>query len=76
MRLWHGLPTEAVDAPSLEVFKARLGGALGRLIWWRTALPMVLKHIQFLIERKILGSKILTFISSGLSPGQSKLKLC
>ena len=39
------LPREAVDAPSLEVFKARLDGALGSLGWdymWRlVALPVV-----------------------------------
>ncbi|KFO82312.1 hypothetical protein N303_01921, partial [Cuculus canorus] len=29
---WHRLPREAVDAPSLVVFKARLDGALGSLI--------------------------------------------
>ena len=38
------LPREAVDAPSLEVFKARLDGALGSLGWyymWRlVALPV------------------------------------
>ena len=28
------LPREAVDAPSLEVFKARLDGALGCLGWY------------------------------------------
>ena len=28
------LPSEAVDAPSLEVFKARLDGALGSLGWY------------------------------------------
>ncbi|KFQ36109.1 hypothetical protein N332_12316, partial [Mesitornis unicolor] len=32
MRHWHRLPREAVDAPSLEVFKARLDGALGNLV--------------------------------------------
>jgi len=26
---WHRLPREAVNAPSLEVFEARLDGALG-----------------------------------------------
>jgi len=26
VRHWHRLPREAVDAPSLEMFKARLGG--------------------------------------------------
>jgi len=29
---WHRLPREAVDAPSLETFKARLAGALSNLI--------------------------------------------
>ncbi|KFZ51734.1 hypothetical protein N321_01479, partial [Antrostomus carolinensis] len=32
MRHWNRLPREAVDAPSLEAFKARLDGALGSLI--------------------------------------------
>ena len=27
-------------APSMEVFKARLDGALGFLSWWGAALPM------------------------------------
>jgi len=29
-----------VDAPSLEVLKARLIGGLGSMIWWVAALPM------------------------------------
>jgi len=29
---WHRLPREAVDAPSLKVFKARLDGALSNLV--------------------------------------------
>ena len=29
---WNRLPREAVDAPSLEVFKARLDGALSSLV--------------------------------------------
>jgi len=33
VRHWHRLPREAVVAPSLEVFKARLDGAMGSLIW-------------------------------------------
>ena len=33
------LPKDVVDAPSLEVFKARLDGALGSLSWCVTALP-------------------------------------
>jgi len=28
------LPRKAVDAPSLEVLKARLDGAEGSLSWW------------------------------------------
>jgi len=34
------LPGEAVYAPSLEVFKARLDGALTNLIWWNMSLLM------------------------------------
>ncbi|KFR13523.1 hypothetical protein N306_07481, partial [Opisthocomus hoazin] len=29
---WNRLPREAVDTPSLAVFKARLGGALSNLV--------------------------------------------
>ncbi|KFO78597.1 hypothetical protein N303_07713, partial [Cuculus canorus] len=32
VRHWHRLSREAVAAPSLEVFKARLDGALGSLV--------------------------------------------
>ena len=32
VRCWHRLPREVVDAPSLEVFKARLDRALGSLV--------------------------------------------
>ncbi|KGL86351.1 hypothetical protein N301_05521, partial [Charadrius vociferus] len=32
VRHWNRLPREAVDAPSLEVFKARLDGTLNNLI--------------------------------------------
>ncbi|KFV45550.1 hypothetical protein N341_08903, partial [Tyto alba] len=32
VRHWNRLPREVVDAPFLELFKARLGGALGQLI--------------------------------------------
>jgi len=32
VRCWNRLPREAVDAPSQEVFKARLDGALGSLV--------------------------------------------
>ena len=30
---WNRLSKEAVDAPSLEAFKARLDVALGSLVW-------------------------------------------
>ena len=40
VRHCNTLPREAVDAPSLEVFKARLDGALGNLVWWEVSLPM------------------------------------
>ena len=32
VRHWNRLPREAVDAPSLETFKARLGGTLSNLV--------------------------------------------
>ena len=35
---WNRLPKEAVDAPSLEAFKARLHVALGSLVWWLVTL--------------------------------------
>jgi len=38
VRRWHRLPRETVDASSLEVFKARLDGALSNLVWWKMSL--------------------------------------
>ena len=35
---WNRLPKEAVDAPSLEAFKARLDVALGSLVFWLATL--------------------------------------
>jgi len=40
VRPCHRLPREAVAAPSLAVFKARLDGALSNLVWWKVSLPM------------------------------------
>ena len=40
VRHWHRLSREAVDAPSLEVFQARLDGALSKLVWWKMSLLM------------------------------------
>ena len=34
------MPKEAVDAPSLKAFKARLDVALGSLVWWLATLPI------------------------------------
>lgn len=39
VRCWSGLPREAVDAPSLGVFRARLDGALGNLSCWVQSCP-------------------------------------
>ena len=40
VRPWPRLPREAVAAPSLAVFKARLDGALSNLVWWKGSLLM------------------------------------
>ena len=32
MKYWHRLPRQAVDAPSVETFKARLDGVLSNLV--------------------------------------------
>jgi len=40
VRHWNRLPREAVAAPSLAVFKARLAGALSNLVWWKVSLPI------------------------------------
>ena len=37
---WKRLLREAVAAPSLVVFKARLDGAWSTLLWWKGSLPM------------------------------------
>ena len=35
VKLWHRLPREVVDAPTLETFKSRLDGAL---VWLKMSL--------------------------------------
>jgi len=40
VRYQNRLPREAVGVPSLEVFKARLDGALSNLVWRKVSLPM------------------------------------
>lgn len=38
VRHWNRLPREAGDSPCLEVFKARLNEALGKLVWGKVAI--------------------------------------
>jgi len=45
VRHWNRLSRVAVDAPSLEVLKARLYGSLCSLICWVATLPMTLGWI-------------------------------
>ena len=40
VRPWHRLPREAVVAPSLVGFKARLDRAWSNLVWWKVSLSM------------------------------------
>lgn len=40
VRGWNRLPSEAVDAPSLEALKARLGGAVSNLVQREVSLPI------------------------------------
>jgi len=40
VRHWHRLPREAVDAPSLESFQARLDGAVSKLGQREVSLPV------------------------------------
>jgi len=40
VRCWNRLPREVVEAPFLEVFKARLDGSVSNLIWREESLPI------------------------------------
>ena len=40
VKLWHRLPREMVDAPSLELFQAKLDGVLSNLVWLKMSLLM------------------------------------
>ena len=53
VRHWHRPLREAVDAPSLEAFRSRVEGPLGRLIYWAegvesdvTAVEMGMVHLD------------------------------
>lgn len=35
VRHWHRLPTEVTDAPSLEMFRARIDGTWSKLVQWK-----------------------------------------
>ena len=51
VRPWPRLPREAVAAPSLAVFKARLDGALSNLVWWKMYLLMAGGLDQVIFKR-------------------------
>jgi len=40
VRHWYRLPRGVVDAPSLEIFKARLYRALNNLVWREVSLTV------------------------------------
>lgn len=40
MRKWKGLPRKFVTVSSLDVFMARMDGALSNLFYWKMSLPM------------------------------------
>jgi len=62
---WNGLPKEAVDAPSLEAFKARLDVALGSLVSWLVTLHIAgglkLDHCGSVQFRPFYDSMILFY---------------
>lgn len=37
------MPGEVVDAPSLEVLKAQLDGAVSNLVYWKMSLSMAMR---------------------------------
>ena len=41
VRCWNRLPKEAVDASRLEIFKTRLDGAVGNLVWYQVMALLV-----------------------------------
>lgn len=44
------LPREAVDAPYMEVLKAKLDGALDNLMWWEVSLHMAGRWNQVVLK--------------------------
>ena len=52
VRCWSRLAREAVDAPSLEVFKTGLGGTSGNLIYyqvWRLVALTVVWELELVV---------------------------
>ena len=81
VRHWNRLPREA-DGPFLEVFKDRLDGTLGSLIWQVETLPTArgwnCTIFKILSKQDILGiydSMVLLLIYSKSDSGQSALQL-
>ena len=80
VRHWNGLPKEAVDAPSLEAFKARLDGALGSLVWWLASLPAAEGLVQDGVKgpfqpKACCDSNCLAFLSVPSSPESAATRL-
>jgi len=61
VRPWPRLPREAVAAPSLAVFKARLDGALSNLVYWKVSLPMAWGLELDDLERSLPTQTVLWF---------------
>ena len=50
VRHWNRLSREVVNAPSLEVLKARLGGAVSNLVQREVSLPIVMGSNQVILR--------------------------
>jgi len=66
VRCWSRLPREAVDAPSLEVFKTGLGGTSGNLIYyqvWRLVALTVVWEVELVVPSNPSLSVIQWFVA-------------
>ena len=66
VRCWHKLPSQAVDAPSLEALKARLDGAVSNLGYSKGLIP---DDLQDLLQPKLFHRSI--FLCFGQDFGSS-----
>ena len=79
MTHWNRLPKEAVDAPSLQAFKARLDVALGSLVCWLVTLHIaggwnqVITVVLFNPGHSVMDS---LQIGPNYSSGASKVTFC